>query len=866
MPARDWQWINSVFEAALALPEGERAAYVEQVCRGSPETEDIVLRLLADDAQSTDDHVSAKSPPVLNNGERLGERLRIVRFIARGGMGEVYEAYDEKLKAPVAVKTLSSDLMLNPDAVARFRREIRIARELRHENLCAVYDLFEHHDAGSNCVRPCLTMQLVEGETLSQYLMQHRPMRPSAALQIARQVADALDALHGQGVIHRDLKPANIMLTDKRGNTRIVVTDFGLAKVLGGTSDLFESRLEAQPGSPYFMAPELLAARGTAGIASDIYAFGLILDEMVTASRAFPAGSQAALFYAKLCEGPVRPRQRGLSAPRWEPVILRCLNNEPARRYQSARAVMADLERRRPLGWLVSRRAVTAGAVGLAIAGILTITASALPPVTTMLVFPIENQTSSGEYSYLCSGTTAELLRRLSKLQNVHIIPYYEPKPTSPARLKGRFSLHGLMQGYQRQIRLTMQLIDNERGELVWSESFDRQHIDNPLELQSDIALSTVDALTAHALLGQSKDSIWNGAVYSIAQGLRRSLSFQRPGDPPTVSAAALDLYMRGRHLVDDMSLPSAQAAIQLFENAIAEDPGFALAYSALADVQIVLMEYNYMPDEQCLSRARGFAEQAVRRGPKMPEAHASLAVVEQNSWRWEDSERSYLESLRLNPRFARARRWYAGLILQFGRLEEALEQVRLAMEMDPYDYSAYPGYGLYLFCAGRNDEAIAVLERGLAEKPLLTTRHNLGNVYAKLGSISSGALAARYFQKAMDQADKVAEAESATDGRPRGIGYSDRMYALYFALAGRSADAQPYLEKLTADMETGHTSPVVIAWIHTALGRYESALGLLERALSVRDRKLLNIKVHPLLEPLRNMERFRTVLRIMRL
>jgi serine/threonine-protein kinase len=865
MSAEEWSLINTIFEGAIALPEGQRVAYVEEKCRNCTERAAIVLGLLEDDAQSGDTGVSQKhSAPVLADGEWLGERFRIVHFIARGGMGEVYEAYDEKLKTPVAVKVLSAKLTADPEAVARFRREIRIARELRHENLCAVYDLFEHREKGAD-IRPCLTMELFDGENLSQYLSRSRPLPADEAYFLARQIGDALDALHRHGVIHRDLKPANIILANQRGKVRVVVTDFGLAKDLEGASELFESRFDSRPGSPYFMAPELFAAGGEPGVASDIYAFGLVIDEMVTSSRAFAVESQAALYYAKLREGPVPPSRRNLSAPHWESVILRCLETDPARRYASAGAVVAALRRESVFGRLPSRRVVMAGLIGLpAAGGALAITAVALQPVaTSMIVFPIENQTSSAEYRYFCTGTTAELMRRLSHLDGMRVIPYYEPKSMAPPSLKGRFSLQGLMQGYQTQIRLTIQLIDNERGELVWSDSFDRQKIDNPLELQSEIARATVDALTTRVLWDPSTKSSVDRSLYSIAHRLRRVLAFQNPSAPPTASIAALDLYMRGRHLLEEMSPAPALAAINQLQKAVDQDPDFALAWSALADAQMVLMEFNYAPDAELLSRARGFAEKAVMRGPRLPEAHASLAAVEQNSWQWEASERRYRESLRLNPKFARARRWYAGLIIQFGRFEEALEQVRDGMDLDPYDYSAYPGYGLYLFCAGKNEEAISVLERAISEKPLVTAQQNLGNIYAKLGSVSTGPAAARYFQKAFALADRVAGTESAPE---RGVAYSDRMYALYFALARNAAEAQPYLDRLTRDMEAGHTSPVVVAWIHTALGQYETALNLLERALVVKDRKLLNIKVHPLLEPLREMGRFQSVLRAMRL
>jgi tetratricopeptide (TPR) repeat protein len=323
---------------------------------------------------------------------------------------------------------------------------------------------------------------------------------------------------------------------------------------------------------------------------------------------------------------------------------------------------------------------------------------------------------------------------------------------------------------------------------------------------------------------------------------------------------------MRGRDLLEDMSVPSAVAAIRYLETATAQDPQFALAWSALADAQFVLMEYNYAPDSELLDRARGFAVQAVRRGPNVPEAHASLAAVRQMSWEWDLARQSYNEAMRLNPKFARAHRWFAGMQLQFGKFDETLDQVRQALDLDPYDYSAYPGYGLYYHCAKRYRDAMEILRKAIEEKNLITARQNLGNLYANLGSLSTGAVAKEYFKNAFEQADSVAEWESHAPPATLTTAYSDRMYALYHALSGDPRAAEPHLQRLESGMREGQTSPVVVAWIRTALHQYDDALTLLETALESKDRKLLYLNVHPLFEPLRNTDRFQAMLRRMRL
>jgi len=882
--AEEWERIKAIFEAAINLPQAERATYTQQACTGNPDMLAAVRDLVANHEDDGEWNGSARCADrhVFECGELVGGRLQIIRLIASGGMGEVYEAYDQRLQVRLALKTLRSDLTDDDDALARFRREVLVAREVGHENLCRVFDLIEHVPAGKQPVA-CLTMELLEGENLLFVLRRSRPMETSQALPLIAQIASGLSVLHRTGIVHRDLKPSNIMLIRSRdGAARVVVMDFGLAKPMNGEGLLFESRVDFQAGAPFFMAPELWDG-GRPSIASDIYSFGLVIDEMVTRSRAFRGDSVAGLYFSKLREGPIAPSARADSLPaHWEGVILRCLDADPSRRYHQVSDVLRGLQdgavgplpapsrtetlaSRRVLG----RRALFLGAMAIPVAGAATVTILALQPASaSVVVFPIEDESAGGEFSYLCKGTTAELMRRLSQVNGVRVIPFYEPRSKAPASLKGRFSLSGLLQAFRGQIRLTVQLTDNDAGQLIWSDNFDRTRLDDPLTLQSDIARGAVEALIDRVIAPRNQERGGIDALFAVAARMRRTLAFQISGVPqaPTTSIAALEQYMRGRELLSDMSIPASLAAIRCLESATDEDPDFALAWAALAEARFVLMEYNYAPFPDLLARARVCAEQAVARGPNTPEAHLSMAAVQQMSWEWERADESYHRALELNPKLARAHRWYAGLVLQFGRFDETLKECHAALELDPWDYSAYPGYGLYYHCAGHYEEAIEILQRAVAAKNSLPARQNLGNLYAQLGSLSSGSTATRYFRNASEQASQVAEWESRNGTSRDGVRYSDRMWALYYSLSGNTSAARPYLDQLLSDMRAGSTSPVVVAWIYTAQRQYEQALTLLERAAEEKDRKLLYLKVHPLLAPLRGTDRFRALVRRMRL
>jgi serine/threonine protein kinase len=295
MQASEWERIKAIFESALNVGEPERESYLASACGDNSEIRATVAELIANHVAAGGflEDVSVRIGNAFSEGDLVGGRFRIVRFISHGGMGEVYEAFDEKLRVRRALKTLRPQLAGDTSALERFQREILVAHEVAHESLCRVHDLVEHRDGET--VVSCLSMQLIEGESLLALLARERPLAPEKALPLIRQIATAIDVLHRNEIVHRDLKPSNVMLTRRRdGELLAIVTDFGLAKALEGRADFFESQLEFQAGAPYFMAPELLRGQRPSA-ASDIYSFGLLIDEMVTGSRAFTAESLQSL-------------------------------------------------------------------------------------------------------------------------------------------------------------------------------------------------------------------------------------------------------------------------------------------------------------------------------------------------------------------------------------------------------------------------------------------------------------------------------------------------------------------------------------------------------------------------------------------
>jgi serine/threonine-protein kinase len=886
MTADEWARVKDLFGAAVELPAAARDRYLRDVCPKNSQLRSTVAELLRNHENITgaERQYRTLGAPTFKIGDLVAGRFRILRFIAAGGMGEVYEACDERLSLRVALKTLRSALMSESDALKRFEREIVVARSVSHVNLCRVYDFVEHRtDPGEYSVArviPCLTMELLDGESLAQFLARSRPLSICEAQPLVEQIAEGLAILHQHSVVHRDLKPSNVMLASRKGNVRAVVMDFGLAKPEDAEGDLFESLAGIQAGAPYFMAPELL--RGAKpSFASDLYALGLIVDEMVTRSRAFSAESIQSLYFAKLWETPSPPSSRADGLPlQWDRAVLRCLEKDPAARFASVREFIRALQSPdsavatpsrpslpRALHSRMPRRSLLVGAAVLPVlTGVAAVASIAFRRVqTTVEVFNIENLTESPKYDYFCKGIASELMRGLLHLEGVLVVPVYGTRSASRSKRLGQFSLDGLLQAERGAIRLSVKLTDNQTGALVWSENYNRRPVENPIELESEIARGVVMALDERLLSGNASGSS-RGLLTMAALPLRRIFAMQFGGAlpvPPTSSNVAFDLYMRGHSLLEDLSPSSTVRAVEYFQRAIDEDPSFALAYAAVADAQISSLNYDVYPPAQVLQSARSYALQSVRRDPNLAEAHTVLAAVKQLDWDWSDAEAQFREALRLKPNYSRARRWYAGLILQFGRYEEAIAETRRSLDLDPYDHSGPATFGQVLTLARRFDQAEDVMVRSLAAKDLVLTRLNLAQLYAWVGHINTGATSVSAYAKAFTQIRAAIELERRNSGD---LLITDAMQALLYTMMGNNAAASSYLQRSEAAMENSTLSPVLVAKVYAARGDSNRAIDLLFRAAENRDRRLFYINVTPFFETLRDRPRFQALLAHMKL
>jgi serine/threonine protein kinase/Tfp pilus assembly protein PilF len=354
MKSARWQTITRIFEEALDKPRHDREQFVRQACRGDAELESEVVRLLAaDEGAGTflEGNALSTLPPRTNDlqhsilapGSLISGRFEILRFIGQGGMGQVYEAFDLELKGKIALKTIREDISADPRMISRFRREVLLTRRITHPNVCRTFDIERHSSTvsdGNSQELTFLTMELLEGETLADFLARRHRLTWAEALPLVLQMIDGLSAAHSVGIVHRDFKPSNVILVPVNDALRVVVTDFGLARaILPNDPVSLEHAVTSLTGNQgvlgtlVYMAPEQFE-RGEVTIASDIYSLGLVMYEMVTGQRPF-AGAAPFTEAVKRIKQPA-PSPRTLAPDldsRWESAICKCLQAQPEDRF-----------------------------------------------------------------------------------------------------------------------------------------------------------------------------------------------------------------------------------------------------------------------------------------------------------------------------------------------------------------------------------------------------------------------------------------------------------------------------------------------------------------------------------------------------
>jgi TolB-like protein/Tfp pilus assembly protein PilF len=626
-------------------------------------------------------------------GQTLAQ-YRITAAIGAGGMGEVYRATDTKLGREVALKVLPAEMASSPERLERFQREARVVAALNHPHIVTIHSVEEADGVHF------LTMELVEGQPLDK-LIPDGGMPIERLLAIGTTLAEAIAAAHDKGIVHRDLKPANVMVTT---DGRVKVLDFGLARMsLAG--DSADSALSTQArthdgavmGTVPYMSPEQVQGKAV-DHRTDIFSLGVMLYEMASGRRPFGGGSTVELGSAILRDAPpaLTTLRTGLPEGLMR-VVARCLEKDPAARFQSMRDVQGALStvsaaaidgrassghgtrrRWRALGIVAGLAVLLGGAYLVARSGILRPGESAPegavePRIRSIAVLPLDNYSGDASQDYFAEGMTDELTADLARISQLRVISrssamqfkgeHRPPTPEIAKRLHVDAVVEGSVLRSGDRVRITAQLIDARADRHLWAQSFERQSKD-VLALQGELASAIAHEI--HVQLTPAEQS--------------------RLGSGASVNPEAYDAYLKGRYFFNRPSDENLQKAIARFEEAIAISPDFVPALSGLSDTYL-WAGYNegFMTASEARPKAKETAEKAVALDDSSAEAHTSLAVFKLfYEYDWEGSEAEFRRAFELNPNYAYAHDQFAiGLAFQ-GRFDESIAESRRAAELDP--------------------------------------------------------------------------------------------------------------------------------------------------------------------------------------
>jgi serine/threonine-protein kinase len=739
--------------------------------------------------------------------DALRDRYRFERELGAGGMATVYLATDLKHDRPVAVKVLrDGDTGVD---VERFHREIRVLARLRHPFILPLYD------SGDAAGALFFVMPYVDGESLRARLTREGALPIADALEIARQVLDALQTAHEAGVIHRDVKPENILIA-RSGHA--LLADFGIARATPGRASAETmTQVGMTIGTVAYMSPEQAMGEKEIDARSDLYALGCVLFEMLTGTPPF-TGTTAMSVLAKHLSAPP-PDVRSLRPdvpPMVARVLAQTLAKDRAERPASARALALAL--------VTSAEQPTADRTPSSLATVPSVAAR-----LSIAVLPITNIGGAPDEDYFSDGLTEELTSALSRLEGLRVVSRTSaasfrgqslPLTTIASRLGVEFVVEASVRRAGQRLRLTATLIRASEDAPLWSETFDRTLHD---------VFAVQDEITGHV-------------VETIAQALQLGGLRGQVPVATTRSLEAYDLYLLGRHHWYVRSEASLRRSRELFQQAIDLDATYAPAWSGLADASGVLASWQFAEPAEMFPVAANAARRALELDESLADAHASLGFVKMNwEWDWDGVLSELRRAIVLNPNHETAHRWLSAFLAGIGRPDEAMPIAQHALLLDPLSVLPRMNIGIIHLLAGNYAASAAEFRAVVAMQP------GFLRGYSFLGAALS--VIGRH-----DEAIAVLEALAERGNRqpiylwPLGMGY---------ALAGRMEEAHNVLDPINRSS----FPPLYRAIGHHVLGEEDAVFPALEQGLEQRSDWMYSLVTQPWLLDLHDDPRFQAVL-----
>jgi serine/threonine protein kinase/tetratricopeptide (TPR) repeat protein len=755
---------------------------------------------------------------VLPAGFRLGP-YEILDPLGAGGMGEVYRARDTRLERDVAVKVLPETLLSEPQALARFEREAKLVAALSHPNILAI------HDVGRDNGVSYAVTELLEGETLRERMgAETLPLRK--AVDCARQVARGLAAAHARGIVHRDLKPENVFVT-RDGLVKIL--DFGLAKrelsgALPGAS-VQATAARTIPGTILgtvgYMSPEQVRGE-EADSRSDIFSFGSVLYELLFGEPAFRSDTDVETMTAILREDPLRLRGRGAIPPELVRIAAHCLEKKREERFQSA----SDLGF--ALGFLEGEPSEPAPEAPAARRG------SASRPSATasdssrasIAVLPFRNMSADKENEYFSDGITEEIINALTKIEALRVASRtsafaFKGRDEDIRRIGEQLGVRTVLEGSVRRagsrLRITAELISVGDGYNLWSERYDRE-MEDIFAIQDEIAMAIANTLKVRLLAADE------GALVSTG----------------TEDFEAYNHYLKGKYFFN-RRVP--REAIAEFEQAISRDPGYAAAYTGLADAYGIFGFYGGIPTLDAFAKARAAASRAHDLEPESAEVHVAIGLVEHYyGWDFEREDREFARAIELAPRSAAGHSWLGLHRSMNGDPAEGRRSALRARELEPLSPNVQTNVGWSHFVERRFSEAEGDFRRALDLDPdALYPLWACGLTLQMQGK----------------DEESVAMLEKAVALTERAQTWYLGLLGGSYGAAGRRADAFQMLQELLDRSSREYVAPFHVAFVHLGLGDHDAAIGALELAVDQRNALAWWPKAGPHYDPLRSHPRF---------
>jgi non-specific serine/threonine protein kinase len=647
----------------------------------------------------------------------------VTRRLGSGGMGVVYEAEDSRLGRRVALKFLPPEMARDSQSLERFQREARAASALNHPNICTVFAIEQHE--GDHFI----VMELLEGQTLAQ-MMGQQAVEIGRLLDLAIQIADALESAHAKGIVHRDIKPANVFV-NTRGQVKIL--DFGLAKMEGALPGARRaaslSQLETVAGrddltipgttvgTVAYMSPE--QARGQlADARTDLFSLGTVLYQMATGTLPFQGDTSAIIYEAILNRDPAPAVQlNGALPPEFGRILDKALEKDRALRYQTATDLKTDLIRlRRDLDSGRRRAAETGDSRG-----------GVKQSEKSVAVLYFENLSGVKEDEYFRDGITEDIITELSKIRGLRTfsrptVLAYRDKQVTPAQigqqLKAAYVLAGSLRRAGNRLRINAQLVDTQTDFPLWSERYDRE-MQDVFEVQDEIARKIAEALRI-TLTPQEQEAL---------------------AAKPTDNLQAYDLYLRGRAYARRLTRQDAEFALQMFENAVALDPNFALAYAAMANTCASIFN-NYGRDAVWMERAVAAAQRAAALRPELPEVQVAQAWIHLAASRYDEAIDTVRRAIERKRDCEGAYYLLGRALFAAGRYLEVANIAEAAVEVSGEDYNVYVPISNALSALGKHEalrnlrqQRVAALERHVQQVPEdARARILVASDYADLG------------------------------------------------------------------------------------------------------------------------------------